>query len=131
MKLILFIIAFGFTGYAFGGQSCKEVKCDNLPQAIVRCVVKKHCNPIIRKKNKEIKDLKKKLEEVPEPNKNRILILAGRGPQGNLKTTSNGIETEQNLVMGLQYVRDINTDTNLSVQIQTNKTLLMGIGLNF
>jgi len=77
--------------------------------------------------------------EKPVHFKNRISVLAGFGALGNLKENDNaflrGFETEQGLVMGLQYQRDLRIREDYSlhggVQVQTNKTLSIMGGVGF
>lgn len=76
---------------------------------------------------------------IKEPHRNRVSLLAGYGALGNIdETVENGIprfETEQGLVMGLQYMRDLHVDEDMSfhlgVQGQTNKTLSIMGGVGF
>lgn len=71
--------------------------------------------------------------------RNRVSVLAGRGPMGNIKEsgagTSRKFETEQDLVLGLQYLRDEDVDEDGSwhwgIQGQTNKTFLIMLGVGY
>lgn len=71
--------------------------------------------------------------------KNRISLLAGVGPKGNLRETEeNGnrvTRTENGPVFALEYQRDIlngkDASMHLLIQGQTNRTLLLGIGAGF
>lgn len=71
-------------------------------------------------------------KQITKPN--RVLLLAGVGPKGNLveeySTTHHIVSTENGPVMGLQYVRDIGR-LSVTIQGQSNRTGLVGLGLNF
>lgn len=70
--------------------------------------------------------------------KNRVSLLAGFGALGNLverTDTQRTVETEQGLVMGLQYQRSIKQKEDyeviIGIQAQTNKTLSGMVGIGF
>jgi hypothetical protein len=67
--------------------------------------------------------------------KNRISLLGGFGPTGNLsRDTSSGkvdISTKTGAVGGVQYQRKISKDISVGVQGQTNRSGLLSIGLDF
>lgn len=66
--------------------------------------------------------------------KNRLRGLIGVGPNGvGLSTTPNTatVFEERSLVLGLGYDRMLNEDLSLGVQVQTNETYLLSIGVDF
>lgn len=71
--------------------------------------------------------------EKPEVRKNRISILAGRGPSGDLNRDGRGIYTEHEPIVGLSYQRlGVMYDRlSVGIQIQTNETVLGSAGWEF
>lgn len=70
-----------------------------------------------------------------ESTKNRLTMLAGEGPSGQLvKGVSGGIlsvEEERVPVGGVQYQRLLNEDFSVGGQLQTNRTLMINFGVDF
>ena len=71
-----------------------------------------------------------------EQKKNRISVLGGAGPSGNLKATTLSpskaqVETGPGAVGGLQYQRKLGETFNAGAQVQTNGTGLLSIGVDF
>lgn len=129
MKKLLLILLLPFTLQA--QEQCKT-GCGHITKEESDCVVRKRCWPEIRDQIKKRKAAEKELEETKKKIKlNRINLFVGKAPAGNLKSTSTGFKTEAKEVLGLQYMRDIKTNINLGVQVQTNKSFSIGIGLNF
>lgn len=107
-----------------------------VPVVRVKTVVKKV--PVVKYKVKKEKVVKRYVR--PEYNKNRVSVIAGYGALGTLTHSQdqNGndkIVSDQGLVMGLQYERDVynsrSVGVHLLIQGQTNKTFSGGIGLSF
>lgn len=105
-------------------------------KTVTKTVVKKV--PVVKYKVK--KQIVKKRYVRPEYSKNRVSVLAGYGALGTLthQKDANGnsvITSDQGLVMGLQYGRDIynsrSVGVHLLIQGQTNKTFSGGLGLSF
>lgn len=71
-------------------------------------------------------------EELP---KNRLSLMGGKGPSGKLNRGANPskqrVSTEQSLLGGLQYQRNIYENISVGVQGQTNKTGALLLGLDF
>jgi hypothetical protein len=71
----------------------------------------------------------------PVHNKNRIAVLGGRGAKEGLDKTvrTNEVEIESRVgaVGGVQYQRLITDRISVGGQVQTNKTGLISIGLDF
>ena len=69
------------------------------------------------------------------PEKNRISLLAGKGPQEGLNRTKTAtsvtIETDVGAIGGLQYQRLVTDKISLGIQGQTNESVLVNIGLEF
>jgi translation initiation factor IF-1 len=69
------------------------------------------------------------------PEKNRISLLAGKGQKSGLDRKEEGdkvtIETRNGVVGGAQYQRLVTDKISLGAQVQTNKTVLVNIGLDF
>lgn len=70
-----------------------------------------------------------------EEQKNRVFLLGGAGPKGNLTISSDGskvtVSTETGAIGGLGYQRKISTDVSIGAQVQTNESALISIGLDF
>ncbi len=70
-----------------------------------------------------------------EAAKNRISLLGGAGPKGDLTKDSNGskvdIETKTGAIGGVQYQRKVSKDISVGGQVQTNKSGLISVGLDF
>lgn len=72
-----------------------------------------------------------------EPLKNRVSLHGGMAPQVGLTRSvhnnGNMIEVESNVgpTLGVQYQRLVTERVSLSAEAQTNKTLLLGVGLDF
>lgn len=82
-----------------------------------------------------VKKVVKKTKAKPKKKakaKNRTSILVGHGALGNLRANGNRVETENGAVIGLQYMRDFTEDDyHLLIQVQTNYTVSVGVGLDF
>lgn len=98
--------------------------CCKKPKVITKVVEKK---VIVEKQVETVKHVK-----------NRISLLGGVGPKGNLKETPmpGYIEysTENGPVFAIQYSRDLSDNQVtpvLSIQAQTNRTLMLGLGVGF
>lgn len=68
--------------------------------------------------------------------KNRLSLLGGTGPKGNLKVTQPSadkavIETNGGVTAGVQYQRKITDRLSIGGQIQTNESGAVLIGLDF
>lgn len=109
--------------------TCKENKIACKPKIIYRTRYK------VKTEVKTV--VKKEVQNVTL--KNRVSLLAGRGPLGNLKETyfvnRTQYQTENNLVLGLQYMRDFSEGTEVNwhglIQVQSNKSVSLGVGLGF
>lgn len=70
-----------------------------------------------------------------EAKKNRISLLAGKGSQAGLNRTTNGdtvtVETKVGLLGGAAYQRLLTDKFSVGIQAQTNKSLLLDVGLDF
>jgi hypothetical protein len=70
-----------------------------------------------------------------EMNKNRVSVMAGSGPKEGLKRSNDGttvsIESKAGTIGGLQYQRLLTDKISVSGQVQTNKSVLLGVGLDF
>jgi hypothetical protein len=77
----------------------------------------------------------KVVEVKSEPLKNRLNMLAGEGPTGQLtKSVSNGVLTvseERGPVGGVQYTHQLKEEVSIGGQALTNKTFLFTIGSDF
>jgi hypothetical protein len=69
------------------------------------------------------------------PDKNRVSVAAGNGAKEGLKRSTNGntveVESRVGAVGGLQYQRMVTEKISVGAQVQTNETVLIGIGLDF
>lgn len=67
--------------------------------------------------------------------KNRVSIHAGNGPKEGLKskTAVDSVEIESRVgaIGGVQYQRLVTDKVSIGAQIQTNESVLIGIGLDF
>jgi hypothetical protein len=71
--------------------------------------------------------------------KNRVSLSAGKGPKGGLQTSRDGdtvsVETKTGVIGGAQYQRVLDgvLDDKVSVggTVQTNKSILVGVGVDF
>jgi hypothetical protein len=68
-------------------------------------------------------------------NKNRLSVHAGNGPREGLTTKNHGsfveVETDVGAVGGLQYQRLVTDKISVSGQVQSNETVLLGVGVDF
>ena len=73
--------------------------------------------------------------EKVEKQKNRISLMAGRGPQEGLDRTNNGttvdVSSRVGAIGGAQYQRLLTDKVSAGVQAQTNQSLLVNIGLDY
>jgi hypothetical protein len=76
--------------------------------------------------------LVKAAEERP---KNRVRLLGGYGPSGELNTTQNSssvtVKTDSSAVGGVGYDRLLTDKLSIGGQIQTNETVLINLGFDF
>jgi len=67
--------------------------------------------------------------------KNRVSLVAGKGPKGSLQTDRSGnkltVEEQIGAVGGLQYQRKLNERISVGIQGQTNETGSLLLGLDF
>ena len=66
-----------------------------------------------------------------ERRKNRISLLGGVGPTKLTQPTPGQVNLVTGAVGGLQYQRSITELFNIGVQVQTNKTILGNVGIDF
>jgi hypothetical protein len=70
-----------------------------------------------------------------EQKKNRVSVHAGNGPKEGLKSTNYGtfveVETNVGAIYGVQYQHLITDKISVSGQVQSNESVLIGIGLDF
>lgn len=70
-----------------------------------------------------------------EQKRNRIAILGGRGPREGLNTSANptqvNVESKVGAIGGVQYQRMLTDKISIGGQVQTNKSGLISIGLDF
>ena len=66
---------------------------------------------------------------------NRVSVLFGKGPYGNLRDDGSNIQTDSGKLFGLQYMRTVDRgedyDFHLLIQVQSNKTVSGGFGVGF
>lgn len=72
----------------------------------------------------------------PQDKPNRISVLGGAGPKGNLTSTQVSpnkaqVETGPGVVGGIMYQRKLTDDINIGGQVQTNGTGMFSFGLDF
>ena len=63
--------------------------------------------------------------------KNRVSLLAGRAPDGDLSVSGRTVYTEPEFTVGLQYQRVLTERFNVGIQVQTNESVFGSIGLDF
>jgi hypothetical protein len=69
--------------------------------------------------------------------KNRLSLLAGKGPKNSLSVDKSqapdkvSVENEYGGVGGLQYQRLVTERVSVGAQVQTNESVLLNIGLEF
>jgi hypothetical protein len=149
LKLSIYtVLSFGMTLAYADGSSCEKKACDaDITKEQRQCVLKKFCKA--KTKIVTVEKIVEKVVEVPVTvvktkkivRKNIISLLGGVGPKGNLRENfiPNGHEvtTDNGLVVGLQYTRDLyqfkndNMAITGSIQVQTNRTALVGVGVEF
>lgn len=70
-----------------------------------------------------------------EANKNRISLLGGNGPKEGLTRSSDGktvtVKSKTGAVGGAQYQRLLTERLSVGGQVQTNKSVLLNIGIDF
>jgi hypothetical protein len=85
---------------------------------------------IIKKVDKAFKE-----EKIVKNKKNRVYVLAGHGPTGDLEGKTDGsnysIGHDNGTVGGVGYQRKLNNEFNLGIQVQTNKTTSLSLGVDF
>lgn len=71
----------------------------------------------------------------PEEKKNRISILGGAGPKGNLSVSSDGskviVQTDSGAIGGMSYQRKVSDRMSIGAQVQTNESALISVGVDF
>jgi hypothetical protein len=87
-----------------------------------------HCEPQIVE-HEVVREVK------VEPRKNRISLHVGEGPKDSLNRdnypTQVLVETQAGLAAGAQYQRLITERLSLGAQLYTNKSMFIGVGLDF
>lgn len=67
--------------------------------------------------------------------KNRVYGLIGRGIDGDMNVSTNGsrysVEQDKGTVGGIGYQRKLNETLNLGIQVQSNSTTSLSLGLDF
>jgi hypothetical protein len=85
-------------------------------------IQKIECDPIVKVVEKK-------------PLKNRVSLLAGKGPKEGLDSTTYptivDVESKVGAVIGLQYQRLITNRVSLGAELLTSKTALIEVGLDF
>ena len=90
--------------------------------------------------NGEVKEAKKIVKSVKEGKliknrKNRAYFIAGYGPTGKQKSSTNGstyeVKQEHSGVIGVGYQRKVTDRVSVGGQIQTNGTTSVSIGTDF
>lgn len=70
-----------------------------------------------------------------EAKPNRVAVLGGQGPTGQLRTKRTGsdaeVESHHGLVLGAQYSRQVNDTVSIGIQVQDNGTALSILGFDF
>ena len=70
-----------------------------------------------------------------EAKKNRVSLMAGNGPKEGLDRSSDGttvtVESKVGAIGGAQYQRLLNDRLSVGAQLQTNKSVLVNVGLDF
>ena len=70
-----------------------------------------------------------------EAHRNRISLLAGNGPKGGLDRSSTpakvSVESRTGAIGGVQYQRLLTERLSIGAQVQTNKSGLLNIGVDF
>lgn len=85
----------------------------------------------------KVTEVEKLVCEAPKAElpKNRVMILGGKGPSGDLslskKPTMAEVKTEPELVVGAGYQRRVYEALSVGGQLQTNGTALFSVGLDF
>ena len=108
-------------------KSCGS--CERAPKVITKVVEK----PTVVEK---IVTVEKQVEVVVEKEtikrvKNNVSLLVGYGAKGNLKESQNEVIAENGPVFGAQYLRNFDSGLNGLIQIQTNRTISVGVGVGF
>lgn len=113
---------------------CKEVQ---KPKECATCCPK--IKPKIITKTVEVERIVNVTEVKRIIRKNNLTLLGGIGPKGNLREDAivNGYQyfTDNGFILGLNYTRNLvefqDTALTGSIQVQTNRSALLGIGLEF
>ncbi len=75
------------------------------------------------------------LVECKNVDKNRVSVLGGQGPKPGLDKEATSkkvtVESKTGLVGGLQYQRKLGDTFSVGGQLQTNESVLLGIGVDF
>lgn len=69
--------------------------------------------------------------EEPRLKRNRLSVLGGSGPSGDLNKEGSRVSTEHEPFVGLQYQRLINENLSLGIQVQTNESVAGSVGWDF
>lgn len=122
-------------------NSCEKKACDEgVTKEQRQCVLKKYCKTKTVTVEKVVEKPVEKVVEVVKRRKNHLAIVAGIGPKGNINaeqdvTGAISYEANNGAVVGLQYLREIKSYDKMSIdgalQIQSNRTFLIGVGVGF
>jgi len=73
--------------------------------------------------------------EIKNLNRNRISVLGGAGPTGSVSKSTSGLTTTVDLdkgaIAGAQYQRLVTDELSVGVQVQSNKSGAVTIGIDF
>lgn len=122
-RIIFGLLFLVFVRVTHAEQVCHEVKT---------CAT---CCPKVKPKivTKEVVVEKEVVKKVSQPY--HVGILAGYGARGNLKESSDGVRTENGLVLGLQGQAVLKQaesyDVSGVLQLQTNRTVSAGVLVGF
>lgn len=75
-------------------------------------------------------------KEKAEKEKNRVSLMAGKGPKDGLTVTQQSpdevtVENRVGAIGGAQYQRLLTEKVSVGAQLQTNKSILINVGLDF
>lgn len=129
-----FIITIFLSFQAFADENCKP--CDSgVSNEERQCVLKKYCKSKKVFVDRVVEKTVEKTVVKETYTKNNVSILLGGGPRGNIReeTSSSGntYHSDNGAVLGVQYSRNLDEAMTGLIQLQTNRTFLLGIGADF
>lgn len=161
MKNIILLLTLCFPMFAFASENCSTTQSAEVAeeQLLISTDVPKHLEgatitvttkdgrvstvpaekfKVVPRKQQFIVTKTKQSSETlckADKERNRISLLAGKGPKEGLNTTRTAnevtVENKIGAIGGAQYQRLLTDKISVGAQIQTNESVLVNVGLDF